>query len=53
MNTILDSEPLWRTEYLEIRDVSDFSEVKKIARDAVILIAGYMGEVRLIDNIEV
>ncbi|QQS44465.1 pantoate--beta-alanine ligase [Candidatus Roizmanbacteria bacterium] len=50
---MLSVEPLWRTEYIEIRSIQDFSEPLHIMSDSVILIAGYMGEVRLIDNIEI
>ncbi len=50
---VLMNEPLWKTEYIEIRSIRDFSEPSEIQSDVVILIAGYMGEVRLIDNIEV
>lgn len=50
---MLESETTWKTEYIEIRLIADFSEVQSIDSDVVILIAGYMGEVRLIDNIEV
>lgn len=47
------TEPSWETEYIEIRSVPDFSENTEIPSKAVILIAGYIGGVRLIDNIEI
>jgi len=50
---ILSSESRWKTEYIEIRSVADFSEVREISSPVIILIAGYIGDVRLIDNIEV
>ncbi len=53
IDEMLSAEPLWRTEYIEIRSIQDFSEPRHITSDSVILIAGYMGEVRLIDNIEI
>ncbi len=53
MQVILDREPMWKTEYLEIRNTSDFSEKETVSSDVVILIAGFLGDVRLIDNVEV
>lgn len=53
LNKILAQEPAWKTEYIEIRSTKDFSEVIHIESDVVILVAGYLGEVRLIDNMEV
>lgn len=53
ISDILRFEQSWKTEYVEIRSIQDFSEPTRIQADAVILIAGYIGTVRLIDNIEV
>lgn len=53
INIILAQEPSWSTEYIEIRSIKDFTEVTHIDSSVVILIAGYLGEVRLIDNMEV
>lgn len=50
---ILTQEPSWKTEYIEIRSIKDFSEVANVDSSVVVLIAGYLGEVRLIDNMEV
>lgn len=43
--------PLIKTEYIEIRDAYDLTEIKEITRDAVAAIAVYAGSTRLIDNI--
>ncbi|MBP9690504.1 pantoate--beta-alanine ligase [Candidatus Woesebacteria bacterium] len=53
MSQVLSFEPSWKTEYIEIRSIEDFLEVQNIDSDVAILIAGYIGEVRLIDNMEV
>jgi len=50
---LLSTEPLWRTEYIEIRRIHDFEEIGTVDADVVMLIAGYLGEVRLIDSMEV
>lgn len=53
MTDITEREEGITIEYIEIRNMSDFLETDEITEDVVILIAAQIGEVRLIDNIEV
>lgn len=47
------SETGARVDYIEIVDAITLEEVKKIARRTVIAVAAHVGDVRLIDNVEV
>jgi pantoate--beta-alanine ligase len=42
-----------RLEYLELADETSLSLIENISDKAILLIAGYLGEVRLIDNVKV
>lgn len=47
---VLQSEPLVKTDYVEICDRHTLQEIDRIDRDTVIALAAYLGKVRLIDN---
>jgi pantoate--beta-alanine ligase len=40
-----------RLEYIELADTSNFVLLESVTSNAILLIAGYVGEVRLIDNL--
>jgi pantoate--beta-alanine ligase len=40
-----------KLEYLELADASDLAPLESLTSNAILLIAGYVGEVRLIDNL--
>jgi pantoate--beta-alanine ligase len=42
-----------RLDYLELRDSTDLSELRQADRPARLFVAGWMGDVRLIDNVAV
>jgi pantoate--beta-alanine ligase len=46
-----ESKPEVRFEYLELADTSNFVLLESVTSNAILLIAGYVGEVRLIDNL--
>jgi pantoate--beta-alanine ligase len=46
-----ETQPGVKLEYLEIADISNLTSKPRVTADAVLLIAGYVGEVRLIDNL--
>jgi pantoate--beta-alanine ligase len=46
-----DSKPDVKLEYLELADASNFVLLESVTSNAILLIAGYVGEVRLIDNL--
>lgn len=48
---VLAGEPLASVEYLEIVDADDLGAIDHIGREAVVLVAAWFGEVRLIDNL--
>lgn len=48
---VLDAEPSWSVEYVEIRDAETLAEVDRIERPVVIAAAGRLGRARLIDNV--
>lgn len=50
---ILRQEPLCHVEYLELRDAETLEPVNCAERDAVLAVAAYVGETRLIDNVKV
>jgi pantoate--beta-alanine ligase len=50
MRSVLDREPLVRTDYAEIVDAETFEPVYHISRTAYALIAAFVGATRLIDN---
>lgn len=50
MKNILAREPQIRTDYVEIRDAHTFSSLKTLQPPALLLIAAWVGQTRLIDN---
>lgn len=46
-----EDKPGIRLEYLELADAANFVAMENVTGNAVLLIAGYVGEVRLIDNV--
>jgi pantoate--beta-alanine ligase len=46
-----ESKPGIQLEYLELADASNFVIMENVNSTAIILIAGYVGDVRLIDNL--
>ena len=46
-----ESKPGVKLEYLELTDTSNFVQSESVTSKAILLIAGYVGEVRLIDNL--
>jgi pantoate--beta-alanine ligase len=51
IRTYCESKPEVRLEYLELADTSNFVLMASVTSNAILLIAGYVGEVRLIDNL--
>jgi pantoate--beta-alanine ligase len=51
MNSILQSEPLVRIDYVQICDATTLQEVDRIEGDVVVALAAYLGKTRLIDNL--
>ena len=49
----VETEPLARLDYAEIVDSVYFEKIKKLQGTVYILITGFMGTTRLIDNIKV
>jgi pantoate--beta-alanine ligase len=47
---IMEEEPLVRVDYVEVRDAESLAPVARIDRPAVLALAAYVGETRLIDN---
>jgi len=50
MQTIFAGEPLAKVDYAEIVDADTFEPVTRIGRPCYILLAAYLGQTRLIDN---
>jgi pantoate--beta-alanine ligase len=46
----LAAEPLARAEYVEVVDAATLSPIERVERPAVVLLAAWFGDVRLIDN---
>jgi len=46
-----ESKPEVRLEYLELADTTNFVQLASATNSAILLIAGYVGDVRLIDNL--
>ena len=51
MKKILQSEPLVRTDYIQLCDAYTLEEVDRIEGDVVVALAAYLGKTRLIDNL--
>lgn len=51
-DAVLASQPALRLDYLELRDAADLSlPPERLERPAVLLLAGFIGRTRLIDNL--
>ena len=50
MRTVLDSEPAWKTDYATVINPENFKE--EMAERQRAIIAGWIGGIRLIDNME-
>ena len=48
---IIAAEPLVRLQYLGLRDAETLGELRRVDRRAVLAVAAFVGEARLIDNI--
>jgi len=48
---VLASEPRAKLQYLELRDAETLEDITRVERDAVLAVAAFMGQARLIDNI--
>lgn len=46
-----ESKPGVKLEYLELTETTNFVQTESVTGEAILLIAGYVGEVRLIDNL--
>ena len=51
VTTMLQSEPLAKVDYVAITDTINLQELEIISSSALVLLAVYIGETRLIDNI--
>ncbi|MBX2897331.1 MAG: pantoate--beta-alanine ligase [Cyclobacteriaceae bacterium] len=51
IKSICESKPEITLEYLALADTTNLSPLKNVTTQSVLLIAGYVGEVRLIDNL--
>jgi pantoate--beta-alanine ligase len=51
LRSILDSEPAWRTDYAAVINPENFKE--ELAPRQRAIVAGWIGGVRLIDNMEI
>lgn len=52
VTSLYNTEPLARTEYVALADASSLQPVSTVSAPAVIAVAVWFGDVRLIDNIE-
>ena len=53
MRRVLDAEPLATTEYAEIVDAETFEPVTRVGRACYALLAVFLGETRLLDNMRI
>ena len=51
LRSVLDSEPAWRTDYATVINPENFKEESSAKQHAIV--AGWIGGVRLIDNMEI
>jgi pantoate--beta-alanine ligase len=47
---LLDAEPRARVDYVELRDANELTDVDAVTRPAVLAMAAFFGQTRLIDN---
>ncbi|MCJ7749537.1 MAG: pantoate--beta-alanine ligase, partial [Armatimonadetes bacterium] len=50
---VIAGEPRVKVQYLELRDAETLAEVQTVDRKAVLAVAAFVGEARLIDNVVV
>jgi pantoate--beta-alanine ligase len=50
---IIEAEPRVRVQYLELRDAETLGALQRVDRKAVLAVAAFVGEARLIDNVVV
>ena len=48
---VIESEPRVRVQYIELRDAETLEELQRLDRRAVLALAAFVGEARLIDNV--
>lgn len=48
---MIESNPMFRLQYVEVRDAETLNTIEQVDRPAVIAVAAYLGRARLIDNI--
>jgi pantoate--beta-alanine ligase len=48
---VIASEPRVKLQYLELRDAETLAEIKRVEGRAVLALAAYVGQARLIDNV--
>ncbi len=48
---VLNNEPAFKLEYLDICDAENLENINEISKKAIVAVAGYVGQTRLIDNI--
>ncbi|MBX2915376.1 MAG: pantoate--beta-alanine ligase [Cyclobacteriaceae bacterium] len=51
VKSICENQPEIKLEYLALADTANLSLLKNVTTQSILLIAGYVGEVRLIDNL--
>ena len=53
MRALIDREPLARVDYISVTDTDALEEVVQVDRTSMVLLAVYIGKIRLIDNISI
>jgi pantoate--beta-alanine ligase len=53
MRTLLETEPLARTDYVSVADPETFEELEQVADSGLLSLAVFVGRARLIDNVSV
>jgi pantoate--beta-alanine ligase len=48
---VIETEPQVKLQYLELRDAETLEELKRVDRRAVLALAAFVGQTRLIDNV--
>jgi pantoate--beta-alanine ligase len=51
VRSILEAEPLARIDYVELVDAATLEPIERVERDALLAIAAFVGNTRLIDNV--
>jgi pantothenate synthetase len=47
---VIESEPLLRTDYIELVDRSSFAPIEMLRKEALLVFAIHCGVIRLLDN---